>query len=158
MDRYDFGRRWRRVASVSRPLRRMWFEPSTCAVWPKACPQPQPTPFFRTTSENQTPSPRDERLAEHPPTELRGSPAGDRHRAAGVPNAVVAGDVRARAVEAVRHLPGRDPGRARGGLHGLLALRPRLARDERGGGRWPPPAGDRHRAACEAVRDRRPPR
>src|SRR5262249_58431025 len=104
------------------PRRRMGLEPSTCAVWPRAWPQFQPTPFFRTTSENQTPSPRDERLAEHPPPELRGSAPGDRHRAAGVPHSVVARDVRARAVEAVRELPRPDPGPARAGVCGVGGL------------------------------------
>src|SRR5689334_25042647 len=154
MDRYDFGTRWRLAASTLRRLRRMWFEPSMCAVWPKAWPQPQPTPFFRTTSENQTPSHRDERLAEHPPPELRGPAPGDRDRAARVPHTVVACDVRARAVEAIRNLPGRDAGRARGGLSRVLALRPRLARDERGRGRRQAAPGHRHRPALEAVRDR----
>ena len=70
-----------------------------------------------------------------PPPHLRRPATGDRDRAARVPDALVAGDVRARAVQAVGDLPGRDDRRADRGLPGLLALRHRLARHERGRGR-----------------------
>ena len=56
---------------------------------------------------------------------------GDRDRAARVPDAVVAGDVRARAVQAVGICLARGPGRDLVGLPDLLALRHGLARDER---------------------------
>ena len=60
-----------------------------------------------------------------PPAHLRRPALGDRDRAPLVPDAVVAGDVRARALEADGHLP-RGRGRERPGrLPGLLALRRR---------------------------------
>ncbi len=46
-----------------------------------------------------------------PPAQLPGPATGDRDRAAGLPDALVAGDVRARALQAVRHLPRRRRGR-----------------------------------------------
>ena len=59
----------------------------------------------------RTPCPADDRRARHPPPHLRRPPAGHRHRAARLPDAVVAGDVRARALQARRGLPGRAPRR-----------------------------------------------
>ena len=64
-----------------------------------------------------------ERRARDPPAHLRGPSAGHRDRAARLPDAVVAGDVRARAVEAVRDLPRGARGRRDRRLPGLLALR-----------------------------------
>ena len=68
-----------------------------------------------------------------PPPHLRRPPAGHRDRAPRVPDAVVAGDVRARAVQAVGHLPRRRRRRRARRLPDLLALRHGLARDERRG-------------------------
>ena len=51
--------------------------------------------------------------ARHPPPHLRRPPAGRRHRAPRVPHTVVAGDVRARALQAQRRLPRRARGRRR---------------------------------------------
>src|SRR3981189_2389501 len=89
---------------------------------------PPPNRWSRATSERQT------RNRPHDPApDLRRSAARHRDRAALVPDAVVAGDVRARAVEAVRHLPGGARRRRAGRLLRLLALRHGLAPDERGG-------------------------
>ena len=89
---------------------------------------------------------RDERHHRDPPTDLLRPSARDRDRAACVPDAVVALDVRPGAVEAVGHLPrGRRP-RAAGGLPGLLPLRHGLAPDERRGRPGAAAAGDRHDA------------
>ena len=67
-----------------------------------------------------------------PPPHLRGPPAGHRDRAPRVPDAVVAGDVRARAVQAGGRLPrGAASTSELVGYLDLLALRHRLARHER---------------------------
>ncbi len=92
-------------------------------------------PCSPTTCESPTPSPPVTDRPRDPAPDLRGPAAGDRDRAARVPHAVVAGDVRARAVEAVRDLPRGAARRPHRGLPGLLALRHRLAPDERGGRR-----------------------
>src|SRR4051794_17346333 len=129
-----------------------WCGPCTSAGWPGTCRASRPRRSSPTTSEHQThrshePGPPD------PPPDLRRSPAGDRDRAARVPHALVARDVRARAVQAVRHLPGGDDRRAHRRLPGLLALRHGLARDERRRGRPAAPPRDRHDADAAAVRD-----
>ena len=85
--------------------------------------------------------------------------AGDRDRAPRLPDALVAGDVRARALQAVGHLPrgaGRRAARPRR-LSDLLALRHRLARHEHRRRPRPPAQGHRHRAAGRALRARRRP-
>src|SRR4051794_992956 len=129
-----------------------WCGPCTSAGWPGTCRASRPRRSSPTTSEHQThrshePGPPD------PPPDLRRSPAGDRDRAARVPHALVARDVRARAVQAVRHLPGGDDRRAHRRLPGLLALRHGLARHERRRGRPAAPARDRHDPDAAAVRD-----
>ena len=87
-----------------------------------------------------------------PPPHLRGPAAGRRDRAPRLHDAVVAGDVRARALQAERRLPrGRGRRRARR-LPRLLALRPRLAHHERLRGPRPAPPRDRHGDAARAVR------
>src|SRR3954447_17796055 len=109
----------------------MWCAPCTCAGWRLAYPASAPSPSSPPTSETQTRSRvSDPRAARDPPPQLRRPAAGDRDRAARLPDGVVARDVRARAVEAVRHLP---RGAARGAdrrLPDLLALRHGLACDE----------------------------
>src|SRR5262245_25003062 len=114
------------------------------------------TPCSRTTTASRTPS-RLPHLSDRtpscrdrsPPPDLRRPPAGRGHRAARVHVAVVAGDVRAGAVEADWDLPGGRAGDQRRGagarrLPDLLALRHGLARDERGRGpaAAAPPRGD----------------
>ncbi len=91
-----------------------------------------------------------------PAAQLPGSAAGDRDRAPRVPHAVVAGDVRAGALQAVGHLPGGGVASERARrLSDLLALRHRVARDERGRRQRPPAPGPRLGAAGRAVRARR---
>ena len=82
---------------------------------------------------------RDRGRAPHPPPDLRGPAADHRDRAARVPDAVVAGDVRARAVEVQRLVPGGAARRDDGRLPRLLALRHRLAHHERRRRPRPPP-------------------
>ena len=81
--------------------------------------------------------------------------AGRRDRAPRLHDAVVAGDVRARALQAERRLPGRRGRRRAGRLPRVLALRPRLAHHERVRGPRPAPPRDRHGDAARAVRARR---
>ena len=90
--------------------------------------------------------------ADDPRARLRGPAGRDRDRAPLVSGAVVARDVRARAVEAGEHLPRRLPRRRADRLPDLLALPHRLAPDEHRGGRRPPPRGRRDRADRAAVR------
>ena len=90
----------------------------------------------RITAASPTPSHRsDDRPARRrhrgPPPHLRRPPAGGRHRAPRVPDAMVAGDVRARAVQAVRRLPRGLPRRPPRRLPRVLPLRHGVARDER---------------------------
>ena len=66
------------------------------------------------------------------------------------PDAVVAIDVRRRAGQAQRHLPGRLPGRGHARLPDRRPLRRRLARDERGGGRALPRPRHRRPAAASS--------
>ncbi|CAA9498047.1 MAG: Ribosomal-protein-S18p-alanine acetyltransferase, partial [uncultured Solirubrobacteraceae bacterium] len=99
-----------------------------------------------------------------PSLDLRRPAPGHRRRAPRVPYPLVAGDVRPRALQAQRDLPGRmaHPRRRRGRgpvvrLPHLLALRHGLARHERLGRSGGAPRGNRHRAAGVADRaDRRP--
>ena len=79
-----------------------------------------------------------------PPPHVRRPPAGRRDRAPRVHDPVVAGDVRARAVQAERRVPGRGGRRRAGRLPRLLPLRPRLAHHERVRGPRPAPPRDRH--------------
>ena len=88
-----------------------------------------------------------ERSRHDPSARLCRSPPGDRDRAAGVPDAVVAGDVRARALEAVGDLPRGARRRPHRRLSDLLALRPGLAPDEHRGRPGRAPAWARQRAA-----------
>ena len=108
----------------------------------------------RTHRERQTAAtaPRD------PAPDLLRPAAGHRDRAAVVPHAVVAGHVRARAVQALGHLPGGDGGRSRGRLPRLLPLRRGVAHHEHLHRPRPPPAGDRHRAPAAPVRAGQRPR
>ena len=100
------------------------------------------------TAATSTAVTRHDRHRSTPPPHLRRPAAGHRDRAARVPDAVVAGDVRARAVQAAGIcLAARRDGRVRG-LPGLLPLRHGLAPDERRRRPRPPPAGHRHRAAA----------
>ena len=71
-----------------------------------------------------------------------------------VPDAVVARDVRARAVQAVGHLPRGAARRAARRLPGLLALRHRLARDERRRRPRRSAAGDRAPRCSSALLER----
>ena len=134
---------------------------STTAGWRPGCSRAP-----RTTSRRSTSALPDAELARRagtasddmtdrqlhdPPARLLRPAAGDRDRAPGVPDAVVAGDVRAGAVEAVGHLPGGDP--TDGALRrvpDLLALRHRLAPDEHR--RRPAPAAARDRAGAAGAR------
>ena len=81
-----------------------------CRPRPRRCAPVRPTRScpstcgFPTPRSPAAPSQADDHRARHhdPPAALLRSPAGDRDRAPRVPDAVVAGDVRARALEAVR--------------------------------------------------------
>ena len=98
---------------------------------PPGLPRDCPTPSSRSAGRARVTAPPAHDARRDPPPHLRRPAAGDRDRAARVPDAVVAGDVRARAVEAVRRLPRRATRRRARRLPDLLALRHRLARDER---------------------------
>src|SRR3954468_25054380 len=156
--RYDFGTSSRRPACTSPRTApsSTWCARSTSAGWGRGPPRSAPRPSFPPTSETQTQSrASDPRAARDPPPQLRRPSPGHRDRAPRVPDAVVARDVRARAVEAVGHLPG---GVARGQdrrLPDLLALRHRVARDERRGRRPHAARGHRHHPAGAPVRARR---
>src|SRR4051812_5276552 len=159
--RYDSGRPSRRPARVSRPTTRSSTRCVRCtsAGSPPRCRRRRRSPSSPTTCDSQTPyRASDSRAARDPPPQLRRPAAGDIDRAPRLPDAVVARHVRARAVEAVGHLPRRAARRAAGRLPGLLALRHGLARDEHRRGRPAAAPGDRQRAARAAVRARRPPR
>ena len=92
-----------------------------------------------------------------PPARLRRPARRDRDRAALVPGAVVAGDVRARAVQAVEHLRRRVPRRRADRLPDLLALPHGLAPDEHRRARRPPARRGRHGPdRAPARRGRRP--
>ena len=95
----------------------------------------------RSTSDLQTRSGGVSEILSREPSELTqrgaGAPArlqrpagGDRDRAPLLPDPVVAGDVRARALEAVGHLPRGQRRRRAARLRDLLPLRPGLAPDE----------------------------
>src|SRR5215207_8699491 len=151
--RYDFEGCSSPQGYASIPTNRAptWFARCTSAGWRRECGASRRRPSCPITSEHPTRS-RSERRPRHPPTGLCGPPSGHRDRAARVPHAVVARHVRARAVEAIRDLPRRPARGAAGGLPGLLAIRHRLARDERGGGRPAPATGHRQRTARPPVR------
>src|SRR5215208_954288 len=139
MGRYASGGRWRRPGRSSRPTRTPFiaFAPSTCAGWVRREPRPTATHSFPTTCASPTPYPDDDRPARlaagHPPPHLRRPAAGRGDRTPRVPDAVVAGHVRARAVQAGRRLLGRVRGRGDARLPDLLALRHGLASHERVG-------------------------
>ena len=139
-----FRRAWRRAGAevpadgdsahrVRRPdpLRARGLGAPAEARSPRCCPTTSAVPdaeIARRASPCEREPPRD------PPPDLRRPPAGHRDRAPRVPDAVVAGDVRARAVQALGRLPRRA--RATGGSCGylrVLALRHRLAPDEHRG-------------------------
>src|SRR4051812_13643643 len=159
--RYASGAPSRRPERMSRPTTTASIvsAPSTCAGSAQRGNQSTATHSYPTICASPTPYPADDRPARRsrdPPPHLRRPPAGRRHRAPRVPDAVVAGDVRARAVEAGGDLPGRVRGRDDGRLPDLLALRHGLAPDERVGRPEPAAAGDRERAPELADRaDRR---
>ena len=91
-------------------------------------------PGLPARARRRSPASRDRsarRRRRDPPPHLRRPPAGRRDRAPRVPDAVVAGDVRARALQAGGHLPGRARSTASSSATCLLALRHGLARDER---------------------------
>ena len=133
--RYDFGESSRRPASSSAQDIRgsMWCSALSICRLAVELRTSRRRPCSPTTCESPTPSPNRDPRPRHPPPDLRGPAAGDRDRAARVPDALVAGDVRAGAVEAVGHLPGRARGGRDRRLSRLLALRHRLARHERRG-------------------------
>ena len=121
--RYDFATGWsRRPRSRRTPPRCTVSAPWPCAGWPGRPNPSTATPFCRSTCAYPTPCPADDRRARHPPPDLRRPPAGHRHRAPRVPDPVVAGDVRARALQARRRVPGGAPRRRPGRLSDLLAL------------------------------------
>src|SRR4051794_14413780 len=156
--RYDFGTSSRRPACTSPRTApsSTWCARSTSAGLGLGSPRSAPRPSFRPTSETQTQSrASDPRAARDPPPQLCRPSAGHRDRAPRVPDAVVARDVRARAVEAVGYLPRGAPRGQDRRLPDLLALRHRVARDERRGRRPHAARGHRHNPARAAVRARR---
>src|SRR4051794_33901553 len=158
--RYASGARSKRPGRASRPTRTgsTAFAPSMCAGSVRRAHQPTATYCCPTTCASPTPYPASDdrplQLARDPPAHLRRPPAGRRDRAPRVPDAVVARDVRARAVQGGRHLPRRLRRRDDGRLPDLLPLRHGLASDERLGRPEPPARGDRQRAALRARRAR----
>src|SRR5215213_9736805 len=132
-----------------------WCGPCTSAGWRWRCRASRPKRSSPITSEPRTPRRLEPRPSDPPPY-LRRPAAGDRDRAARLPDTVVAGDVRAGAVQAIGHLPGRDDRRADRGLRRLLALRHGLARDERGRRRPAAAPGHRQHADGAPVRAGRP--
>src|SRR3954447_938687 len=95
--------------------------------------------------------------ARRQPPHVRRPAAGHRDRAPRVPDAVVPGDVRARALQAERDLPRRAPRRADVRLPRLQPLRHRLAHHERRGRPRRAPHRRRHDAPRRAARPRRRP-
>ena len=163
--RYAFGRSSKEPGSPSRSTdqRSTGSPPRRSAGSGRRARRPNGSGCCRTTGASPTPSRRsDDRTARRrhrrPPPHLRRPPAGRRGRAPRVPDALVAGDVRAGALQAVRHLPGRVRRGRADGLPRVLALRHGLAHHERGG--RPRPAPPRHRldAADPPVRAGRRPR
>ena len=107
------GRRRRSRRTAPRPT---WSARCTSAGWRPGSPGPASGGRAARLPARPGRQPRQARNPVNADLEIRRArlrrpAAGDRDRAARVPDAVVAGDVRARAVEAVRHLPG---GAARG--------------------------------------------
>ena len=116
--------------------------PGTPRCFPTTCAGP--TPSWRSRAQagrrsderaldHRPPRPRLQPADPDPPAQLPRPAPGDRDRAARLPDALVAGDVRARALQAVGDLPGggrrrsRRPARR---LPDLLPLRHRLAHHE----------------------------
>ena len=105
--RYASGAPSRRPERRSRPTRTASIAsaPSRSASSVRRGVQPTATHSYPTTCASPTPYPADDRPARRsrdPPPDVRRPPAGRRDRAPRVPDAVVAGDVRARAVQARR--------------------------------------------------------
>ena len=98
---------WRRRARA--PTR---FAGSRSAGWRRPRRRHRPRPSSPSTSDAPTPSLAVLADPRYRAPHLRRPAAGDRDRAARVPHALVAGDVRAQALQAVRGLPGGHPGRA----------------------------------------------
>ena len=126
--------RRRSTASARRPLCRLGAA-GRRRTGTRSCP---------TTGASPTRSPAGDRPHD-PPPHLRRPPAGRRDRAPRVPDAVVAGDVRARALQARRaSASSRSTDDERAPATDLLALRHRLAPDEhRGRPRPAPPRASR---------------